>query len=359
MPTFDFAALFAAATPEDRDTCATAFASSVNLADLGGLNDTVIATFKKELADKGKAKANNRAGALRGARALVEKHGASAESIACMLLQEGFEAMADKLKPVSVEADKFVGALFEKLSPHSVKAVLPDVLREYDGKWQSNLGRATCLKTIADKFPKQTNRSLTDIVPVLSGLMWDTKAQVKEQATEAMKTVCATCSNKDISGVIPAMVDCIAKPETTPATIHTLASVIFVQEMDGSALAIMSPLLKRGMDEPATAVKRNVARIIENMAKLVDDPYEVEPFIPLLLPTLKRAKEEVSDPEARDVMGKAHDQLERTIKKPPLWQKIERPKVVANATELAGKGANADVLAHIAEIGRASCRERV
>ena len=146
------------------------------------------------------------------------------------------------------------------------------------------------------------------------------------------------------------MVDSIANPETTPATIHTLASVIFVQEMDGSALAIMSPLLKRGMDEPATAVKRNVARIIENMAKLVDDPYEVEPFIPLLLPTLKRAKEEVSDPEARDVMGKAHDQLERTIKKPPLWQKIERPKVVANATELAGKGANADVLAHIAAV---------
>jgi elongation factor 3 len=144
--------------------------------------------MKAELADKGKAKANARAGALRGARALIEKHGASAESIACMLLQEGFEAMADKLKPVSVEADKFVAALFDKLSPHAVKAVLPDVLREYDGKWQSNLGRAVCLKTIADKFPKQTNRLLTDIVPVLSGLMWDTKAQVKEQATEAMKT---------------------------------------------------------------------------------------------------------------------------------------------------------------------------
>ena len=34
MPTYDLAALFAAATPEDRDTCATTFASSVSATDL-------------------------------------------------------------------------------------------------------------------------------------------------------------------------------------------------------------------------------------------------------------------------------------------------------------------------------------
>ena len=33
----------------------------------------------------------------------------------------------------------------------------------------------------ATKNPKQTNRVLTDIVPVISSLMWDTKAQVKEE----------------------------------------------------------------------------------------------------------------------------------------------------------------------------------
>ena len=64
-----------------------------------------------------------------------------------------------------------------------------------------------------------------------------------------------------------------------------------MEEIDGSALALMAPLLKRGFDEPTTSIKRNAARIVENMAKLVDDPYEVEPFVPQLLPQLERAKE--------------------------------------------------------------------
>ena len=225
MPTYDLKSLFSSETPEARDAAATAFAASVGLADVvsaaqfpghhvpdpsshparalsratlllpnsscqssqPGLKDTVIKQMKEEIADKGKAKANNRAAALRGARALVEKHGASAESVACLLLADAFEAMADKLKPVSIEADKFVVAFFDKLSPHAVKAVLPDVLREYDGKWQSNLGRAKMLKEMAEKFPKQMNRVLTSVIPVVSGLMWDTKAQVKEAAHEAMK----------------------------------------------------------------------------------------------------------------------------------------------------------------------------
>ena len=69
----------------------------------------------------------------------------------------------------------------------------------------------------------------------------------------------------------------------------------------------MCPLLKRGMDEPATATKRNVARIVENMAKLVDDPYEVEPFIPTLLPALNRAKEALEvDEEELELLKQAH-----------------------------------------------------
>ena len=131
---------------------------------------------------------------------------------------------------------------------------------------------------------------------------------------------------------------------------HKLAGCVFVQDIDGSALAIMCPLLKRGLDENVTATKRNCARIIENMAKLVDDPYEVEPFVPQLLPQLKRAKDEVSDPEARNVCEKAHDQLVMTQTQPPLWNKIEYSKVLATLEGLAPKGADAGVLGHSASL---------
>lgn len=144
-------------------------------------------------------------------------------------------------------------------------------------------------------------------------------------------------TNKDIKDTIPQIVECIQKPELVSETVHKLAGVVFVQEIDAAALAIMCPLLKRGMDEPATATKRNVARIIENMAKLVDDPYEVEPFVPLLLPQLERAKDEVSDPEARNVCDKAFQQLGNTARKPPIWQRIERANVLKTLQGLTGE----------------------
>jgi elongation factor 3 len=191
-------------------------------------------------------------------------------------------------------------------------------------------------------------RALNGTVPVLSGLMWDTKAQVKTAATSAIGEVFACDTNTDLKEFVPEVISCIEKPELVPETVHKLAGVVFVQEVFGSSLALMAPLLKRGLDEPATATKRNCARIIENMAKLVDDPYEVEPFIPILLPTLERAKEEVSDPECRNVCDKAHEQLSKTSKKPPVWARIEIAKVRATLDGLAKVTGKEEVMAYVA-----------
>jgi hypothetical protein len=45
------------------------------------------------------------------------------------------------------------------------------------------------------------------------------------------------------------------------------------------------PLLVRGLrQDNTTAIKRKAAVIIENMAKLVDNPLDAVPFLPKLLP---------------------------------------------------------------------------
>jgi elongation factor 3 len=81
------------------------------------------------------------------------------------------------------------------------------------------------------------------------------------------------------------------------------------------------------MDEPAIALKRSAARIIEHMVKLVDDPYAVEPFAERA-PKLARAKEEVADPECRKVCEAAHTQLTDTAAAPPVWKCIEASVVL-------------------------------
>lgn len=94
-----------------------------------------------ELADKGKAKANARAGALAGLYSVYKKSGLSAEPFVVPMMPAIIEAAADKMKPVSIEADKLAKLVCENLSPHAVTFVLPFILAEADGKWQSNLLR--------------------------------------------------------------------------------------------------------------------------------------------------------------------------------------------------------------------------
>ncbi|KAE8218201.1 hypothetical protein CF326_g9226, partial [Tilletia indica] len=77
-----------------------------------------------------------------------------------------------------------------------------------------------------------------------------------------------------------------------------LSATTFVQEVDSPTLAVMSPLLQRGLNERPTATKRKVAVIIDNMAKLVDNERVVRPFLPKLLPGLIKIETTMADPEA-------------------------------------------------------------
>ena len=166
-----------------------------------GLKDTVIKQITTELADKGKNKGDARAGSLGALKALVAKFGATAECVVLPMLGAVLEALAVAVLHIVLnillirnrpgvrltQRDwKVVDAILASMSPHAVMGITPTVLAERDGKWQSNLGRAKMLKEMAEKFPKQMNRVLTSVMPVVSGLMWDTKPQVKDTAAEAM-----------------------------------------------------------------------------------------------------------------------------------------------------------------------------
>ena len=92
---------------------------------------------------------------------------------------------------------------------------------------------------------------------------------------------------------------------------HKLAGVTFVQSVQSPALAMVVPLLTKGLKVNKTATRRQSSVIIDNMSKLVDDPLDAAPFLPTLLPALERAAEAISDPEARGVAENAVTQRRR------------------------------------------------
>jgi len=103
----------------------------------------------------------------------------------------------------------------------------------------------------------------------------------------------------------------ITKPKEVPEIMHKMAGVTFVQSVESAALAMVVPLLLRGLREKTTATKRQSAVIINNMSKLVDNPLDAAPFLPLLLPALETNATSIADPEAREVTERAVEQLKR------------------------------------------------
>jgi elongation factor 3 len=218
------------------------------------------------------------------------------------------EAFADKMPAVQKAAVEAVRTYVEKMNPWAAALVLPALLHEIQtaGKWQMKTGSLTILNQLVKSAPAQVAKLTPDIVPILSEAIWDTKADVKKAARDSLTKTTALVSNKDIERFIPALINALINPvEEVPKTVQLLSATTFVSEVDSPTLSLMVPLLARGLNEKPTATKRKVAVIVDNMAKLVDSPVTVRPFIPKLLPGLLKVETTIGDPEARSVVGRA------------------------------------------------------
>src|ERR1700722_18206565 len=74
--------------------------------------------------------------------------------------------------------------------------------------------------------------------------------------------------------------------------------------------------------------------IVDNMAKLVDSPITVRPFLPKLLPGLIKVETTIGDPEARSVVGRAIATLRQVGEVPPGHASVLPPLKSAHAGQL-------------------------
>ncbi|KAK4544598.1 translational elongation factor EF-1 alpha [Oleoguttula mirabilis] len=218
------------------------------------------------------------------------------------LLPHVLAAVGDKMAPVKVSAQNAAISITKAVNANSVKSLIPHFIHSIRNaqKWPEKMTDLECIEALADSAPAQMAFRVPDLIPIISEAMWDTKPEVKKRAYQTMEKVCQLISNKDIERFIPELIKCIAKPENVPETIHLLGATTFVTDVHEPTLAIMVPLLERGLKERETAIKRKTAVIIDNMSKLVEDPNIVAAFLPKLMPQLKENHDNLADPEARE-----------------------------------------------------------
>ncbi|VBB78765.1 Elongation factor 3 (EF-3) [Yarrowia lipolytica] len=219
----------------------------------------------------------------------------------------------DKDKQIQDAAAKTAKDIAQCITPRSVKFILPLIIESLvnTNKWPEKVAALECISILVTVARDQVALRMPELIPVLSEAMWDTKKEVKEQATATITKSTDTIDNKDIIKFIPALIACISKPTEVPETVHILGATTFVSEVTTATLSIMAPLLSRGLAERDTAIKRKAAVIVDNMCKLVDDPQVVAPFLETLYPALKTNYANIADPEARDVTLRALNTLKR------------------------------------------------
>lgn len=238
---------------------------------------------------------------------------AHVEPFFAQLLPAVLLAAGDKVPAVKSAAFAAGLSIAAAINANSLKTLIEPLSNSIKDaqKWPEKMLALDILDKLVETAPVQTSFRVADLLPVISEAMWDTKKEVKERAYKAMEKLCTLISNKDIERFIPELIKCIAKPEKVPDTVHLLGATTFVTQVEQPTLALMVPLLDRGLNERDTAIKRKAAVIVDNMCKLVDDPNIVNPFLPKMWPALQKNYDNIADPEARAKTKQGLDTLAR------------------------------------------------
>lgn len=253
----------------------------------------------------------NAVGALNTLESLAKDCMLSSEPYLLLTLPTVLAAAGHKQVKIRSASETCALAITAKMSPNAVREVLPVLFKnsEVGIAWQTRALSLKIVASLADHAPEQLGHALPEVVPQVTLSMSEPKKEVSAAAYAAMTNACNVIGNRDIEHMTAKIVRAISNPEEVPEIMHALAGVTFVQSVQSPALAMVVPLLIRGLRSKLTATRRQSAVIIDNMSKLVDDPIDAEPFLPTLMPALQFAADAMSDPEARSIAEKASTQL--------------------------------------------------
>ncbi|KZV97501.1 ARM repeat-containing protein [Exidia glandulosa HHB12029] len=216
------------------------------------------------------------------------------------LLASFGDAQAD-VREATQEAAKVI---MSGLSGYGVKLILPSLLEALDEKqWRTKKAAIELLGSMAYLAPSQLSISLPTIIPRLTGVLTDSHAQVRAAANKSLKQFGEVISNPEIQHLVPVLLKAFVDPDKAPPALSALLKTTFAHYIDASSLALVIPIVERGMKERGAETKKKAAQIVGNMASLTDAK-DFVPYLPRLMPLVHAV---LSDPvpEARATAAKA------------------------------------------------------
>lgn len=264
----------------------------------------VMDALKAGLEDRNSAKA--REGALFGFECLCEKLGRLFEPYVIHILPLLLVCFSDQVVAVREAADSAARVIMAQLSGQGVKLVLPALLKGLEDKaWRTKQGSVQLLGAMAFCAPRQLSQCLPLIVPKLTEVLTDTHPKVQAAAQTALQQIGSVIRNPEISALVATLLLGISDPnEYTKHSLDILLQTTFVNTVDAPSLALIVPIVHRGLRERSSETKKKGAQIVGNMCSLVTEPKDMLPYLQLLLPEVKKVLVDPI-PEVRTVAAKA------------------------------------------------------
>ncbi|KAJ7224326.1 armadillo-type protein [Mycena pura] len=190
------------------------------------------------------------------------------------------------------------------MSGYGLKLILPSLLAGLEEKqWRTKKGSIELLGMMAYCSPRQLSLSLPIVIPRLTGVLTDSHAQVRTAANKSLKQFGEVITNPEIQSLVPALLKALVDPTKTPNALSSLLKTSFMHYIDNSSLALVVPILERGLRERGADTKKKAAQIVGNLASLTDSK-DFVPYLPKLLPMLHQVLVDPV-PEARATAAKA------------------------------------------------------
>jgi hypothetical protein len=287
-------------------------AAAVKGSGIAALKKYGIVTKLEEACASGTS--SNKEGSLFAIELLCMRLGLLFEPYVIVLLPSLLKSFSDTSDHVRKAASQAVGLIMSKLSAHGVKLVMPAVLTAFnDSAWRTKQASIHMLGSMCHLAPKQLANALPKAVPKVIEAFADTHPKVKSSAQEALDEITTVIRNPEISALSPILLKALTDPaDNTITALEALIGTEFLHAIDAPSLALIVPILHRGLRDRAATTKRYGALITGNICTMINDPRDFVPYLPTLIPDLQAILLDPI-PDVRSISAKAFGSLTRGL----------------------------------------------
>lgn len=264
------------------------------------------------------------------------------EPYALSMCSELLEGVADSDPKISECADDAAKELMGKLSGVGLRQLIPRLVEGLSSDVaKKRVPPLNFIGYVAFCSPKQLAAALPEIMKYVCSCLFDVNNAVSVAAFNALQRVAGVVSNPEIQEHVNLILNAMRAPSTdTEAALDALLYTRFVNMVDPASLALIIPVLSRGLGAQTPHTRPKAAQIVASMVNLVSDPKALLPYTDDLVRLLEESSQD-PQAEARTTAAKAIAALAAAtgislVERILQWSFSVLQRVQAGAIEKAG-----------------------